>query len=274
MKIFKWKFSIYSFLLKAFVKIDKRQRFILSTLFLTVLVFVSSFLSFNQAIIFILLSSFFVYFFTFFSVLEEIDGAEWLMLFLMPIIFTITFCMFFFLLPGRWLTRIPFVLIYSISIYAILLCQNIFNVGEMKNLQLYKAAFSVNFLFLIVTSFLLCNLVLSLKLNFLFNFFLISLSIYPLIMHFLWSINPKTIIEKHVFDYSFITALIVGELAMILSFLPLKSNIFALLLTTCFYSIGGLIQAYIEERLFKERIQEFIFVLIFIFVMALFTMVW
>lgn len=268
------KLNLYEFLSNLFIKIDKRQRFIFATLILSFLLFTSTFLSFTNALYFLGIIIIAVYIFTFFSVLEGINGAEWLMLFIVPICFTIAFNLFFFLLPGRWLTRIPFIIIYAISIYAIMLSQNIFNVGEMKNLQLYKAAFSVNFLYVILGSFLIFNLIFSFKLNLIFNFLLVFILSIPLIMHFYWSINPKTRIEKHVFDYTLITSLILAESALVYSFIPIKANILSLFLTTEIYSVSGLIHAYIEDRLFKERIQEYIFVLVFIFIMTLFTITW
>jgi hypothetical protein len=268
------KINIYPFLFKYFNKVDKRQRFILSSMILTGLLSLSTLLTYSQAQIFLIVIVVAVYFFTFFSVLEGIDGWEWTMLFLLPIYFTVAYNLFFFLLPGRWITRVPYVVIYAISIYGIMLSSNIFNVGEMKNLQLYKAASSVNFFYLILTFFLVFNLIFSFKLNFIFNFILIFLLSLPLVMQFYWSINPKTGLESQVKRSGVLTALIMGEVAMVFSFIPLTSNILALILTSVFYSIGGLFQAHIEERLFKERIQEFIFVLIFILIMSLFTINW
>ena len=61
------------------------------------------------------------------------------MLFLLPILLSVAMYLFYFLFPVRWLTRIPFVLVYGISMYAVLLSSNIFNVGVEKNLQLFLA---------------------------------------------------------------------------------------------------------------------------------------
>jgi len=71
----------------------------------------------------------------------------------MPIVLSIAFYMFYFLFPVRWITRIPFIALYAIAIYATLLCSNIFSIGVEKSLQLYRAAFSINFLFQMFASF-------------------------------------------------------------------------------------------------------------------------
>ena len=76
------------------------------------------------------------------------------------------FLLFYFLFPTRWITRIPFIIFYSISVYAMFLVSNIFNVGVEKSLQLYRAAFSVNYFYQSLMVFLFANLILSLKLNF------------------------------------------------------------------------------------------------------------
>ena len=274
LKKFLKKINPYSHLFKYFNRVDKRQRFIISSVILTGLLFFSTLLTYSQAQIFLIVIILAVYFFTFFSVLEGIDRWEWAMLFLLPIYFTVAYNLFFFLLPGRWITRVPYIVIYAISIYGIMLSSNIFNVGEMKNLQLYKAASSVNFFYLILTFFLVFNLIFSFKLNFIFNFILIFLISLPLVTQFYWSINPKTTLETQVRRSGVFTALIMGQVALVFSFIPLTANIFALIITAVFYSVGGLFQAYIEERLFKERIQEFIFVLVFILIMSLLTINW
>lgn len=262
------------FLYRLFYHVDKRQRFVISTLILTFFILISSFLSFNQIKYFVWLLAVTVYFLTFFSILEGIEKMEWLMLFILPVYFTVAFVLFYFLLPVRWLTRLPFIIIYGISIYAILLSSNIFNVGVEKSLQLFRAAFSVNFLFLTLTLFLIYNLILSFQLNFFINFSLIFLFTIPLNLQFLWSINPKVILGPLIVKYGFLIALLIAEIGLVFSFVPIKSTLLAIFLTACFYSLVGLFQAYIEERLFKERIREYIFVFIFVFIITLLSMGW
>lgn len=262
------------FLYRFFDHVDKRQRFVISTLILTFLILMSSFLTFNQIKYFVFIIAGMVYFLTFFSILEGIKKFEWLMLFILPVYFTTAFVLFYFLLPVRWLTRLPFIIIYGISIYAILLSSNIFNVGVEKSLQLFRAAFSVNYLFLTLTLFLMFNLILSFQLNFFINFVLIFLFTLPINLQFLWSINPKIIIESAIIKYALLIALIIAEIGLVFSFVPIKSTLLAIFLTACFYGLVGLFQAYIEERLFRERIREYIFVFIFVFIITILSISW
>jgi len=262
------------FLYRFFHQIDKRQRFVISTLILSFFILISSFLTFNQIKYFVFILAGMVYFLTFFSILEGIERWEWLMLFILPVYFTVAFVLFYFLLPVRWLTRLPFIIVYGISIYAILLSSNIFNVGVEKSLQLFRAAFSVNFLFLTLTLFLVFNLIFSFQLSFIFNFVFVFLFILPIVLQFLWSINPKIILESQLVKYAFLISLIIAEAGLVFSFVPIKSTLLAIFLAACFYSLVGLFQAYLEERLFKERIREYIFVFIFVFIIIILSVSW
>src|SRR3989304_6573066 len=128
------------------IKIDKRVRFVVSAGLLGGIMLFATFFNFDRAIIFIPLIIILTFFFTYFSLVEGIEKMGWFGLFLMPILVSVSFYLFYFLFPGRWLTRIPFLIFYEISIYATLLTSNIFNVGVEKSLGLYRAAFSINFL--------------------------------------------------------------------------------------------------------------------------------
>lgn len=274
MRNFFKKIFSYEFFLKLFGRVEKRQRFIIVTLLLTLTVLSSSFLNFSEVRYFIFVVAIVSYLLTFFSILEGISKVEWLMLFVVPVYFTISLILFYFLLPVRWLTRLPFVLIYAISIYALLLSSNIINVGVVKTLQLFRAAFSINFLYLTITSYLVFNLILSFKLSFVYNFFLVMILSFPLVLQFLWSIEPKDNLERQLLKYSFLISFILAQVAHLLSFMPIRTTIFALFLTASFYSLLGLFQAYLEERLFKERIREFVFVIIFVFIIVILSAKW
>lgn len=268
------KIFSYQFFLRIFSRVEKRQRFIIATLLLTLTVLSSSFLNFSEVRYFIFVVAAVSYLLTFFSILEGISKVEWLMLFVVPVYFTISLILFYFLLPVRWLTRLPFVLIYAISIYALLLSSNIINVGVVKTLQLFRAAFSINFLYLTITSYLVFNLILSFKLSFVYNFFLVMILSFPLVLQFLWSIEPKDNLERQLLKYSFLISFILAQGVYLLSFMPIRTTIFALFLTASFYSLLGLFQAYLEERLFKERIREFVFVIIFVFIIVILSAKW
>lgn len=261
-------------LFKLFIRIEKRRRFIISTMLLTLLMIVSTYFSFEAASFFVIPIIVLVYFLTYFSILEGITDKEWLMLFIPPLYFSVVFYLFYFFLPQRWLARAPFAVLYSISVYALLLSQNIFNVGVEKSLQLFRAAFSINYLFLTLTMFLATSLLFSLRLLFVVNGLLIFIMSLPLALHFVWSINPQEHVERSVFKHALVVSVILAQAVMVFSFIPITPSVFSLVVTALFYSLCGLLSAHLTSRLFRERIREYLFVLGAVFVITLLTVKW
>lgn len=259
---------------KTFGRVEKRVRFVISSLILVGIMLMSTFPISDNWWIFIPIFIATTFFFTYFSILEGIEKVEWFTLFFMPVLATVSFYLFYFLFPVRWITRIPFIITYGFSIYALLLTSNIFNVGVDKSLQLYRAAFSVNYFYQTVISFLFFSIILSFKQYFVLNGLIIFTLVLFLSIQLLWSIKLKLNIDRTVQTYSFLMALILGEIAMFLSFVPVKSTIVALFLTACYYSVSGLLYHYIDQKLFKQTIREYIFVLGFVFIIFLLSIQW
>lgn len=256
------------------LKIEKRVRFVISALVLSLLLLISTFFFFDKAIFFIPLFILVTYFLTYFSILEGIDKSEWIMLFLIPVIFSVAFYLFYFLFPVRWLTRLPFIAIYIVAIYAVLLTSNIFNVGVEKSLQLYRAAFSVNYFLQTIIIFLIANILFSARENFLMNAVLIGASVFPVSFQLYWTIKLNLELERDLFLYAFFTAFALAQIVLVLSFIPFKPSIMALVATASYYSISGLVTAFIDTRLFKQTVREYIIVLGIVVAIALLTINW
>jgi hypothetical protein len=255
-------------------KIDKRLRLVISVLSLGLLMIVSTLFNFDKAIFFLPLFVVITYFLSYFSYLEGIKKIGWFGLFLMPELVTLFFYLFYFLFPGRWLTRLPFIFIYEVSIYAVLLCANIFNVGVEKNLQLYRAAFSINFFYQALVSFLFYNVLFSFKYNFFFNLLGAGIASLLLCLQLFWSIRLDKSLEKDVIIYASFVALLMAEVALLISFVPLRVPVYALFLTATYYSVTGIICHYIDQKLFKETIREYVGVLIFVLIITLLSLSW
>ncbi len=266
--------SISRFFEKKILSIEKRFRFAIAVIFLTAAVFVSTLFTFDSAIYFIPTLAFMAYIATYFSVMEGIEKVEWFMLFLMPVAITVSFYLFYFLFPGRWLTRVPFILTFAPSIYAILLCSNIFNVGVEKSLQLYRAAFSVNFFYQSLIIFLIFNVIFSLRFNFILNSILVFAISFILGLQLFWTIRLKMQIEKEILLFAVFLSFALAQVSMVLSFVPLNISIFALFLTASYYSLSGLMYAYLDQRLFKETIREYLIVLGFVLLIVLLSLNW
>lgn len=259
---------------KRAIKIEKRIRLVISVLILSSLLLFSTFFYFDKALYFIpilLFSSFVV---CYFALLEDIYKMEWFGLFLMPIALTVFFYIFYFLFPGRWLTRLPFIFIYGISLYAILLCSNIFNVGVEKSLRLYRAAFSINFFYQSFLVFIVFNILFSLKELFLINMIVVGGAAFVLSLQLFWTIKLDQNLSKEIINYSLFMTILLTELSLVISFIPLRSTLAALFLTASYYSLGGVIYNYIDQKLFKETIREYIFVWIFVLIITLLSISW
>ncbi len=257
---------------KKILQIDKRLRFVIGSLFLTGIMLVATFFFFDKAFIFLPLLALASYLVVYFALVEDIEKIEWIMLFFMPIVISIAFYIFYFLFPIRWLTRIPFLTVYAIFIYASLLCSNIFNVGVEKSLQLYRAAYSVNILFHVIVSYLLFNIVFSFKLFFLWTLCLIFLIVYLLSLQLFWTLKLELKLEAYHFVFSLLVAVIITQLGMVVTFVPIQINIAALLLAAIYYSLTGLCLNYLDQKLFKETINEYLTVAVFVFLICLFSL--
>ncbi len=266
--------QILKFLQNRASKVETRIRFVFSTILLTILMAIATFFTFEYALIFLSVFLLLNYLLCYFALLEGIEDIEWFTLFLMPLALTIAFYLFYFLFPVRWLTRLPFIVMYGISTYAVLLCANIFNVGVEKSIQLYRAAFSVNFLYQMVISFLLFNALLSFKMNFFLNALLVGVIGFLLSFQLIWSVKLELKVERATLIFSLLIALILAEVALLGSFMPLKSTIFALFLTSSYYSLSGLIHSFLDQRLFKETIREYVVVWIAVIVITILSLRW
>ncbi|MFA6081531.1 MAG: hypothetical protein WC741_03940 [Patescibacteria group bacterium] len=266
--------ALRHFFEKKAIKIDKRLRLVISVLILGLLMLFSTFFNFDKAPLFLAIFIIVSYFLSYFSLLEGIKQFGWFGLFIMPILITLFFYLFYFLFPGRWLTRLPFIFIYEVSIYAVLLCANIFNIGVEKNLQLYRAAFSINFFYQAVVSFLFYNVLFSFRYNFLINIIGAGICAFLLSLQLFWAIRLNKYMEREILFYSLFVALLLAEIGLIVSFVPMKVSVYSLFMTASYYSITGMISHYIDQKLFKETVREYVGVLIFVIIITLLSLSW
>ncbi len=253
-------------------KIEKRLRFVMSSVLLTALMLISTFFSFDQVWLFVPIFVLLSYFFTYFSLLEDIEKIEWTTLFIMPVIFTVVCYCFYFLFPVRWLTRVPYLFIYAVSMYALFLTSNIFNVGVEKSLRLYKAAFSVNYFFQTFLIFLSSSILFSLREYFIVNAIGVGVVSFALAMQLFWTIKLDLELSTEVRNHALFVGLLMAETALILSFLPLQGSVLSLILASTYYSLGGLTSAHLDTRLFRSTVREYVIVLIFVWFVASLTL--
>lgn len=261
-------------LVQIFGSIEKRLRFVIATLVLSGIMLTATFFLFDAFYIFLPILIIATFFFTFFAILDGIERVEWRMLFVIPILWSVASYLFYFLFPVRWITRLPFLFVYGVSMYAILLTSNIFNVGVGKSIQLYRAAFSVNYLYQTVLSFLLLNVLFSFKPHILIQALIVGVIFYLLSVQLYWSIKPKTYLENRLNHYAYATAVLMIQLTVLFSFLPIPATILSLFATACYYSLTGILHHYLDQKLFRQTIREYVFVAVFVLGMVLLSVTW
>lgn len=258
-------------LVKTFSIVEKRIRTILATGILTLGLFIATMFSFGQWWIVLPILCLLTFIAVYFALLEGIEGIEWLTLFIIPLVLSISFYLFYFLFPARWITRIPLLIVYACLMYAIILTSNIFNVGAEKSLQLYRAAFSINYLSQIFIIFILSNVILSFKLHFLLTTLSVGLILFPFGIQMLWSLKPQITLNVKIIPLAALVAYLVVQIILVSSFITIPSSMIALLITATYYCLIGLMYHWLEERLFPQTIREYVTVLTIMLIITILT---
>ena len=269
--------SLQRFFNKFSFSLGKRVKFVITTCFL-VLCFLAiqlfDFSLFNSYFLAILVLSFLTYLLSSWSLIEGLNGVEWLTVLILPFLFTLGVGFFYFLTPNSWFARIPLIILYGAGIYSLLLTENIFSVAAIRTIQLLRSAHAVAFLLTLVTSFFLYNVILSFRLDPWFNFLFVLAASFPLFLQGLWCINLEEKITKKIWLYTLALSFVLGEIALAFSFWPVSLATGSLSLTTGLYVLLGLSQHELSERLFRRTVNEYIGVGIAVLVVIFLTTHW
>src|SRR3989339_565426 len=255
-------------------KIDKRQRLLIAVAIILAFNLIIVLFPIRVAVFLIPIDIVIVYGATYIALLEDIENIEWLVLFILPISLAISLLLFYYLLPVRWLTRIPYLAVLGIGMYASILSVNIFNVGVEKSLPLYRAAYSVSNFLSLLAFFLLYTVLYSFRLHFLLNTFFGMLLAWPLLFHNVWAANPKSVLEERVYKFATIETVLLSGSIFILNFMPIKTNIYALYTVAIIYLLSGLTQEIMTDTVFKERVREYLIVFLLLTILIFATASW
>lgn len=215
------------------------------------------------------------FFLSWYALREEMFGIKHLMLLTLPTLFTLAVSYFYFLVPVRWITRLPFAFFFALGFYAILLTENIFSVAATtRTIQLIRAAQAVGFYLTLITVFLLFDIIFSLRLPFYANFASVFLISFLLILPSLWQVQMEERIGKLVWYFSLLLSLVLAEFALSFSFWPIKALTEAIFLASVFYTLLGISQYYLAEKLFRRATVEFLVVAGIIFILTFLTTSW
>lgn len=210
----------------------------------------------------------------FFGFYKEVSDLRRFTSLILISFYTGAIALFYFLLPVRWLTRLPTAVLFSVGFYAILLTENIYNIATEKSIQLLRAARSIGLLMTLITIFLLFDTLLSFRLAPWLNFILLTGMTAPLNYQCLWSMKLDKRLNSNIVFNSFLLSLMLGEVGLGLSFWPVNMTMEALFLTAFFYLLTVLVQQQMIERLFAKTIRELIIVAGIVFILLVFTSSW
>lgn len=254
--------------------LSKRQQLVVVSLVLTAGLFLTQLVSSDFRYVMVLALSVLTYLGAAWGLREELGGVDWFMLLTLPTLYTAAVALFYFLLPVRWLTRLPVAALYAIGIYALLLTENIYNVAANRSIALLRAAHSVGFLLTLLTYFLLIGTVLSFRFPPLVTSVVVALISGLLIAQSLWSMTLEEKISENVKKITLVLSAIFFELAWVFAFWPIRAVLIALFLTTVFYSTVGMAQQYLVEKLYKKTVVEFASVAAIVFIILIFATHW
>lgn len=254
--------------------LTKRQQFVAITIILTLGLIVTQMAPSDWRYPLVITFSIAAYFLTAFGLREDLAGIEWVTLLALPTLFTAAVLLFYFLLPIRWLTRLPVAALYAVGMYALLLTENIFNVAAERSIALLRAAHSVGFLLTLVTYFLLISTIFSFRLAVGWTVCYIGVISFVLILQALWSVELTERVSGVVGRLAIILTIALMELVWVFEFWPVISTLKALFLTTCVYCTVGMAQQYIVEKFYKKTAIEFASVALIVFIILLTATHW
>ena len=178
---------------------------------------------------------------------------------ILPMLFTLSVGVFWFLLPANVFTRIPIVIFYAVGVYVLSSTMNIYTVSStLRTIGLLRAARGVGFVLTLVTSFLIFDAIFSIRQSIFINAGLCFAISFLLFIQGFWSINLEKTLEKNILILSLTSSLILTELVTLIFFWPVTVVVGSLFLTSGVYLLLGLGQAKLEDRLFPSITREYL----------------
>lgn len=244
--------------------IPKRQKFIISVAVLSLALFFSEQLFGKGGIYIAILLSIFTVLFVFWAERADLQDNFSPQIFILPLLYTLACALFYFLVPVRFMTRVGMTSLYALGLYSLLLSENIFIVSSIRTIALLSSARTVSFMITLLSYFFLSNVVFSLHFNIAITLLLVFAFSFPLIMHSIWTHTLESDFRP-LREWMLLIALCLVETAFVLWFWSSAPTIIALFLTGVFYILVGISQIWLDKRLFKGIMWEYIWVAVIVF---------
>lgn len=255
------------------LKLTKREKIIIASVIISLGLLSTQLVPFYLTYRFILGLTVSAYIFSFWAIREGMNPLKAIVLLILPTLFTLAISSYYFLLPVRWLTRLPVAFLFGITFYFLLLSQNVFNVASSRTIPLYRVASTTILILTLITAFSLFNVMFSFHMLFIWNGLGIFLISFPLILQLIWSIEMEGL-SSLVIVYTAILSLLIAELGIMLSFWPISASMGSLVLATGLYIVLGISTHTFRERLNKGIAWEYVGWGLLIFMVSYFATSW
>lgn len=256
------------------MNLNKRQKIVIAAGLLTIGLLSTQLVDFNLRFKFIAGLAILAGILSLWSLWEGLNFTKAAVLLILPIFFTAAIASFYFLLPVRWLTRLPVAAIFGLMFYLLLLSQNVFNVAAIRTIPLYRAASTASFLFTLLSAFFIFIVIYAFNLLFLWNGAVVFLISFPLMLQVLWTIDMEDRILPAVLIQSFVLSFILGELALSLSFWPMNNIIWSLSLSSTMYVLLGLTIQFLRGRQNRREVWEYAVIGAIVLIVSFLTTSW
>jgi len=271
---------------------SKRTKFVLASVFLGILLWLTSLVGADNRLGMVLAVSAVAYVVSVWVLFEDLKGIEWLMLMILPVFLTLSAGLFASFLPqavpsllgmnfqletslvlGK-LLNLFFFLIYIVGMYAIFLIENIFSVASIRTIQLLRAARSVCFVMTLLTGMFFYTVALSLRVPFWGVALISGLSSWMLSLGNYWSADLKGERQVDVKKFAIATGWLMAFAGVVMAFWPVKPFMGALMLMAVFYALLGMFEQRLKYRVYGETMLEYIVFSVIILLVGYLTTSW
>lgn len=197
---------------------------------------------------------------------------------LLPVMFFTGFGMFGALLADNWLAIVIMTIVFGGVIYSTFLVENVFLVAiGFKTVPLYRAAYTVSLILLLLSSFFMYDTLFSYRAGYLINTLVSFIIAGGIFMYQFWAVSielPDDGQDLSLKSYVLVPALLLAELTLVLSFWPTGIFKGSVYLVSAIYVFCGLVQADIRDRLFDKTKTAFLWITVAVLLAILLVTKW
>jgi hypothetical protein len=201
-----------------------------------------------------------------------------LMSIILPVGFFMGFGLFAALLPQTFWTIFLTSMFFGVMCYVMFLVENVFIVSiGYRTPPLYRAAYTVGLVLLLLAAFFLFDSLFSFKLIYWLNSVLVFVISLVLFMYVFYSVTielPDDGKEKNFMAYTLVPAFFMSQLGLVLSFWPVGIFKGSIYLVAAVYVLSGLLQLDLRDRLFKKSFTIFTWISVSVILGIILTTNW